>query len=113
MTKGVGSPLIRVERRNQDTSSAIIQANRVIRNMIWASFSLKKAAINSRKTGSLAPHGMNGAVIRVASFSFGLRKVRVAMTPGTAQPPMIPPEMIKGIAEQPCRPKMRSTRSSM
>ncbi len=113
MTNGVGSPLIMVERSSLDTSSAIAQANSVMPNIICASFSLKKAAIKSRKTGSLAPQGMKGAVIRVASFSFGLRSVLVAITPGTAQPPMMPPETMKGMAEQPCRPKTRRARSSM
>jgi hypothetical protein len=56
---------------------------------------------------------MNGAVSRVASFSRGLRRVRAAMTPGTAQPPAMPPETMNGITEQPCSPKMRNTRSSM
>ncbi len=73
----------------------------------------KNTPVSSRKTGSLAPQVMNGAVSRVASFSRGLRRVRAAMTPGTAQPPAMPPETMNGITEQPCSPKMRNTRSSM
>jgi len=56
---------------------------------------------------------MNGAVMSVAIFSFLPRSVRVAMTPGTAQPPAMPPETMKGMTELPCRPKLRKTRSSM
>jgi len=62
--------------------------------MTVASFWVKKAAIKRANTGSLAPQFMKGAVKSVASRSRGERRVRVAMTPGTAQPPAMPPEII-------------------
>jgi len=85
----------------------------VKRNIYWALFSLKKAPISRASTGILAPQFMNGTVSRVAIRSFGERRVRVAMTPGTAQPPAIPPETMNGITEEPCRPKILKTRSIM
>ncbi len=56
---------------------------------------------------------MNGTVSRVARRSLGDFRVRVAMTPGTAQPPAIPPETINAMTDAPCRPNIRNTRSSM
>jgi hypothetical protein len=35
------------------------------------------------------------------------------MTPGTAQPPGMPPDMISGMTDMPCRPKTRITLSIM
>ena len=64
-------------------------------------------------TGSLAPQFMNGTVSRVASRSLGERRVRVAITPGTAQPPAMPPETMNGITEEPCRPNRWKMRSIM
>ena len=66
-----------------------------------------------RNTGIFAPQVMRGRVIMVAMRSFSLRMVRVAITPGMAQPPAMPPAMMKGITEEPCSPKARMTRSSM
>lgn len=43
------------------------------------------------KRPTLAPQPMKEAVRIVAIFSLGLRRVRAAMTPGTAQPPGMPP----------------------
>ena len=113
MTKGVGSPLITVERSRRETSRAAIQAPTVTRNMTLAAEFGKKAAASIRNTGTLAPQVMKGVVTRVASFSLGLRRVRVAMTPGTAQPPAMPPATMKGSTELPCSPNILNTRSSM
>ena len=62
--------------------------------MTVAALSGKKAPASSKNTGSLAPQAMYGRVSRVASFSLGLRRVRVAMAPGMAQPPAMPPAMM-------------------
>lgn len=84
------------------------------RNIYLAWWSEKKAPISRASTGSLAPQFMKGTVSKVAIRSLGERRVRVAMTPGTAQPPAIPPETMKGITEEPCRPKRgRKIRSIM
>mgnify|MGYP007098956643 CR=1 FL=1 len=59
--------------------------------------SSKKAPANRAMTGILAPHGMNGVNMAVARRSRSLRMVRLAITPGMAQP--VP--MTKGITD--CR----------
>jgi hypothetical protein len=105
--------LITVMRRSFATRSAPIQATAVIRSMTRASWLVKKAATRRANTGSLAPQFMKGAVSSVASRSRGDFRVRVAITPGTAHPPAMPPETTKAITELPCRPKARKTRSSM
>ena len=102
-----------VERMTFASSSAAIHEKSVKRNIIWACLAGKNAAMSMAKTGSFAPQFMKGAVSRVARRSLGLLSVRVARTPGTAQPPAIPPEMMKAMTELPCRPKVRKTRSSM
>ncbi len=63
------------------------------------------------KTGILAPQFMKGTTSIVVSRSFSSRMVRVAITPGTAQPPAMPPDTIMARMLLPCSPKMRSTRS--
>ena len=94
MTKGVASPLMMVERSRRATSRAKTQPDSMTSIITVGAWSPKKAAASSRNTGSLAPQLMYGRVSRVASFSLGLRRVRVAMAPGMAQPPAIPPAMI-------------------
>ncbi len=94
MTNGVEAPLTTVILRNLAASSAPAQEISVRINIIPARLWGKKAAISSANTGSLAPQFMNGAVSRVAMRSLGDRRVRVAITPGTAQPPAMPPETI-------------------
>lgn len=84
-----------------------------MRSIIEAWFSVKKTPTSRAKTGSLAPQFMKGAVRSVASLSLGDLIVLAAMTPGTAQPPAMPPEMMKGMTELPWRPKKRKRRSSM
>ena len=113
MTNGVDSPFIKVDRNSFATISAINHAVSVMENMIMGRWSAKKAPINSRNTGIFAPQGIKGAVRIVASFSRGLRNVRAAITPGTAHPPAIPPEIIKGITELPWSPKIRNILSIM
>ena len=113
MTKGVLAPLTTVLRRSLATKRAATQAVSVTRDMTPASEPGKKAAASIKNTGTLAPQVMNGVTSRVASFSLGLRSARVAMTPGTAQPPAMPPATMNGSTLVPCRPKMRNTRSSM
>jgi hypothetical protein len=56
---------------------------------------------------------MKGTVSRVAKRSRRDLRVRVAITPGTAQPPAMPPDTIKAITELPCRPKILKILSSM
>ena len=113
MTKGVAGPRITVLRRMRATTRAMSHANSVMQKSAWASCPAKNTPVSRMSTGSFAPHVMKGAVSMVASFSLGERRVREASTPGTAHPPPMPPEMMKGITEEPCRPKMRNTRSSM
>ena len=81
--------------------------------MIIASFLAKKAAISIAKTGSLAPQFIKGKTNIVAILSLEPLKVLVAITPGTAQPPAIPPLTIKAITELPCRPNQRKILSIM
>ena len=70
--------------------------------------SSKKAPANRAMTGILAPHGMNGVNMAVARRSRSLRMVRLAMTPGMAQP--VP--MTKGITDLPERPTFLKMGSS-
>ncbi len=72
---------------------------------------MKKAPIKTLYTGSLAPQFINGTTNMVARRALGSLSVRVAMMPGTAQPPEMPPPTMSAITELPCRPKARSTRS--
>ena len=88
------------------------QEIRVRAKSIWASRAAKKAPINRAYTGSLAPQFIMGTVSMVARRALGSRKVRAAITPGTAQPPLMPPLTIMAITLLPCRPKFLSTRSS-
>ena len=111
MTKGVGSPLSTVMRKIFDTIRATSQANKVNRNIYLALCSVKKVPISRARTGTLAPQFIKGTVKSVAIRSLGERSVLVAITPGTAQPPAIPPETINGITEEPCSPKIRNTLS--
>jgi hypothetical protein len=101
MTKGVASPRMIVFLRTHATTRAVIQEPMVIQKRTVAAEPLKKAPPRRRKTGTFAPQGMNGAVRRVASFSLGLLRVRAPMTPGTAQPPGMPPATMKGMTEHP------------
>ena len=61
----------------------------------------KKAETNRANTGSFAPQGINGAVKMVSKRSRHPLIVREDITPGTAQPPAIPPETMKGRTELP------------
>ena len=70
--------------------------------------SSKKAPANRAMTGILAPHGMNGVNMAVARRSRSLRMVRLAITPGMAQP--VP--MTKGITDLPERPTFLKMGSS-
>ena len=101
MTKGVASPRITVERRSHATSRAPTQEIRVMRSMTWAWLCAKKAPTSRANTGSLAPQFMKGTVSRVASRSLGDLRVLAAMTPGTAQPPAIPPDTMNAMTELP------------
>ena len=47
----------------------------------------------------------------VANLSLGFRRVLAAIMPGTAHPPMIPPETISGTIELPCSPNFLKTLS--
>ena len=60
----------------------------------------KNAPAKSEITGIFAPQGINGVSIAVALRSRSLRIVRLAITPGTAQP--IP--ITKGMTDLPERP---------
>ena len=55
------------------------------------------------------------AAYKACEVMRGLQKagcdVRVAMTPGIAQPPAMPSAMMYGITEAPCRPNKRMMRS--
>ena len=70
--------------------------------------SSKNAPANRAMTGILAPQGMKGVSIAVARRSRSLRMVRLAMTPGMAQP--VP--MTKGITDLPERPTFLKMGSS-
>ncbi len=113
MTKGVLSPRTTVERKIRDTTSTKPQAARTTKNMARVGESGKKAATSMRYAVVLAPQTMKGAVRMVARRSRGLRSVRAHRTPGTAQPPGMPPDMTSGMTDMPCSPKTRSTRSIM
>ena len=113
MTNGVDGPRIIVERNSRAVSRATTQPVSVRPNMTAASWPGKKTPEKRMKTGSLAPQAIKGTVNSVAIFSRGLRRVRAASTPGTAQPPAMPPPTMNGITEQPCSPKIRKIRSSM
>ena len=85
----------------------------MIIDIIITLLSAKKAAIRRAKTGSLAPQFIKGTVKRVAIRSFGDLSVLAAITPGTAQPPAIPPDTMNAITELPCSPKYLNILSSI
>ena len=70
--------------------------------------SSKNAPANSAMTGIFAPQGMNGVSIAVARRSRSLRMVRLAITPGIAQP--VP--MTNGMTDLPDRPTFLKIGSS-
>ena len=70
--------------------------------------SSKKAPAKREMTGILAPQGMKGVSMAVARRSRSLRMVRLAMTPGMAQP--MP--MTKGMTDLPERPTFLKIGSS-
>ena len=51
--------------------------------------------------GSFAPQFMKGTDSIVAILSFGSLSVLAAIIPGTAHPPLIPPDTMKGTMEFP------------
>jgi len=113
ITNGVLGPFNMVERINLAANRAKVQDRIVRRNSIRARFPGKKAPIITAYTGSLAPQFMNGTTSNVAIRSFLSRRVLVAITPGTAHPPDMPPLTIRAITEFPCNPNHLRTLSSM
>ena len=94
-------------------NKAKAQESRVRINIIRARSLEKKAPMSMAYTGNFAPQLINGATRSVAILSFGSLRVLVAITPGTAHPPEIPPLMIRAMTEFPCSPNQRKTLSSI
>ena len=93
--------------------SAKAHERRVRRNIILALSLEKKAPISMAYTGSLAPQFIKGTTKRVAILSLRSLNTLVAMTPGTAHPPEIPPLTTRAITELPCSPNQRNNLSSI
>lgn len=113
MTNGVDGPRIIVERSSRAVSqghhpAGERQAEHDRRLMAGEEDAGKKD--ENRKFG---PTGHKGHGQQRRYLFAGLRRVRAASTPGTAQPPAMPPPTMNGITEQPCSPKIRKIRSSM
>ena len=69
----------------------------------------KKAPANKEITGILAPQGIKGVSMAVALLSLSFLIVRLAITPGTAQPMPI----TKGITDLPESPTFLNIGSSI